>query len=96
MAGRFARQGIPPMIHRLKTLPQYWDAVERGEKMFEVRRNDRAYQKGDAVELVRLDDRFQRFPDETKILRFRIGYVLQGGQFGIEPGYCVLQLERMV
>jgi hypothetical protein len=26
-------------------------------------------------------------------LRFKIGWILQGGQFGIEPGYIVFQLE---
>lgn len=41
------------MTHELKTLPQYWDAVQRGEKTFEVRRDDRGFQKGDVLELVR-------------------------------------------
>ena len=39
--------------HRLKTWPQYWDAVASGDKTFEVRRDDRGFQKGDIVELVR-------------------------------------------
>lgn len=39
--------------HRLKTWPQYWDAVHSGDKTFEVRRDDRGFQKGDIVELVR-------------------------------------------
>ena len=26
---------------------------------------------------------------------FRIGFVLRGGQFGIEPGYVVFQLEPL-
>jgi|CXWL01.1.fsa_nt_gi hypothetical protein len=43
------------MTHELKTLPQYWDAVQRGEKTFEVRRDDRGFQKGDVLELVRHD-----------------------------------------
>ena len=28
------------MTHELKTIPQYWDAVKRGEKTFEVRRDE--------------------------------------------------------
>lgn len=41
-------------VHELKTWPTYWDAVERGEKLFEVRENDRFFQAGDVVELIRL------------------------------------------
>lgn len=93
--------------HKLKTLPPYWDAVRRGEKTFEVRRDDRGFQKGDILELIRhaggyesnialrndLPDTFGpggRYDKETCTLRFRITYVLTGGQFGIEPGYVVL------
>ena len=28
------------MIHALKTLPEYFEAVVKGEKLFEVRKND--------------------------------------------------------
>lgn len=38
------------MIHKLKILPCYFIAVERGDKKFEIRRNDdRGFQKGDTV-----------------------------------------------
>ncbi len=42
-------------VHELKTYAVYWDAIERGEKPFEVRRNDRLYQAGDTVRLLRMD-----------------------------------------
>lgn len=81
--------------HRLKTIGIYWDAVASGEKTFEVRVNDRAFQTGDTLELVRLtedgfyDTDMNRKP---KVIVKRITYLLQGGQFGIEPRYCVLGL----
>lgn len=90
--------------HELNTWPTYWDAVARGEKLFEVRRNDRFFQAGDVVELIRLTlDKATASYDldygddgrgfgEQKKLRFRIGPILQGGQFGIEPGFCVFSL----
>ena len=34
------------MTHELKTLPKYFDAIVVGEKTFEVRRDDRGFQKG--------------------------------------------------
>ena len=39
--------------HKLKCWPVYFDAIERGEKNFEVRRDDRGFQKGDIIELQR-------------------------------------------
>lgn len=92
--------------HILKTHPAYFDAIERGDKTFEVRRDDRGFQKGDVLVLQRtredrthdvdwdphhkpkLGDRMRA----RKELRRRIGYILTGGQFGIEPGHVVMQL----
>lgn len=39
--------------HILKTWDVYWDAIERGEKLFEIRRDDRGFQKGDILILRR-------------------------------------------
>jgi hypothetical protein len=86
--------------HELKTLPQYWDAVARGDKTFEVRKDDRGFQKGDIVRLIRVHPTM-RTPEldyqgrPYKILDRRIKWILTGGQFGIEPGYVVLQLEDL-
>lgn len=81
--------------HVLKTLSEYWDAVERGEKTFEVRRDDRGFQRGDTVVLARSDRLASGAVFEThKRLRFTIGWILTGGQFGIEPGYVVFSLHK--
>lgn len=74
------------MTHKLKTLPEFWDAVKSGEKTFEVRRNDRNFMVGDTLELIRHAD------SDERIITCEITYVLTGGQFGIEPGYSVLGL----
>ena len=84
--------------HVLKTSATVWDAVESGEKRFEVRRNDRFFQRGDSVILQRFDSDGTYTPKDgvrwsTCDLKFTIGWMLQGGQFGIEPGYIVFQLE---
>jgi hypothetical protein len=87
-----------PKEHILKTVGTIWDAVESGQKRFEVRKNDRFFQSGDIVILRRLSSHGYCTPGDggrfsTKDLRFTIGWILQGGQFGIEPGYIVFQLE---
>lgn len=86
-------------IHELKTSPVYWDAVARGDKTFEVRRDDRGFQKGDILHLVRSeylpDARNPTYGNKAaSTLVRRIKWILTGGQFGIEPGYVVLQLEH--
>lgn len=84
--------------HTLKTLERYWDAVADGRKTFEVRKNDRAFQTGDILVLEKWDNDGRYYRTEPgdafkpMKLRKRITYLLQGGQFGIEPGYCVLGL----
>jgi len=41
--------------HELKIWPQYYEAVANGSKTFELRKNDREFQKGDEVVLKEYD-----------------------------------------
>ena len=86
--------------HVLKTFPVYFDAIKRGEKNFDVRRDDRGFQKGDVLVFQRLNDEFAEWRVDTDLdgnvrheIRKRIAYVLTGGQLGIEPGYVVMALK---
>jgi hypothetical protein len=87
-------------VHELKTLPQYWDAIASGAKTFEVRRDDRGFQRGDFLRLLKMRKRqlgsyeveYDTKGEPRYTLVRRITYVLTGGQFGIEPGYVVLGL----
>ena len=90
--------------HTLKCWPQYWDAIERNEKRFDVRRDDRGFQKGDIVRLQKYDPTPYELAGKTQVRGYvrhisdnspwtierKIKYILTGGQFGIEPGYVVL------
>lgn len=85
--------------HTLKTIDYCWDAVESGEKTFEIRRNDRGYQRGDIVCLEKIDDRGNYVADPAqgsfsrrKIER-KIGFMLIGGQFGIAADHVLFSLE---
>lgn len=76
--------------HRLKTHTKYFDRVLFGVKTFEVRLNDRDFQTGDTLILEDYDPDTKQYSGRE--LTYNIGYVLNGGQFGIEQGYCVLAL----
>lgn len=39
------------MVHELKTLPEYFQAVKEKRKPFEVRKNDRNFKVGDSLYL---------------------------------------------
>lgn len=86
--------------HHLKTHPKYFDAVARGEKTFEVRKNDRDFQPGDVVVLQRWDpdtrdySRLRAKMDKTppyEDLVFDVGFVLPGNFFG-EDNWCAFSL----
>lgn len=92
--------------HELKVATAYFDALASGEKNFEVRRDDRGFQRGDVLVLRRYGKSFSSaigafqylrgtsncMASEADTVRRRITYVLTGGQFGIEPGFVVLGL----
>ena len=80
------------MIHDLKTIPEIWDKVDAREKNFEVRFDDRGYKVGDILRLFRSTS--PDFQKENFIHR-RVTYILQGGQFGIEPDYVVMGLGEV-
>lgn len=74
------------MIHDLKTLPQYYDAVVAKSKTFELRKNDRGFAVGDFLNL-------QRLPEMTETHLVEVTYVLEGGIYGLDPEYCILGIK---
>ncbi len=49
------------MLHHLKTLPEYFQAVIDGRKPFEIRKDDRGFKSGDRVELKEFEG-YQEIP----------------------------------
>lgn len=80
--------------HELKTWTEYFDAVLAGKKTFEVRKNDRDFHEGDILLLNKWDNVKNEYAGSQTA--FTITYVLKGGQFGIEEGYCVLGLKPIL
>lgn len=83
------------MEHELKILPQYFAAVKSGEKTFELRKNDRGYEVGDTLLLKKFvlrEEPKKSYYTGDKIIK-EISYILEGGQYGLEEGCCVLGLK---
>ncbi len=82
------------MVHKLKTWPEYFLLMEKGEKNFELRKNDRGFKAGHKLILEEYDPLTKSYTGQ--ILHKKISYVLQGtcGEtFGLKAGYCVLALQ---
>lgn len=78
--------------HYLKTWPVYYGRCVSGQKPFEVRKNDRDFQTGDILVLQEYDPEEDVFTGQET--HFEVTYVLHGGQFGVEPGFCVMGISN--
>lgn len=80
--------------HKLKCWTPYYLAIVAGDKKFDVRRDDRGFQKGDFVLLEQFDPKKLKYVTSSNGHRYsiekEIKYILTGGQFGIEPSYVIL------
>jgi hypothetical protein len=81
------------MRHELKTWSVYFQAVRDGRKTFEVRKHDRPFEVGDILLLLCYDPIGQEYSGASCEVVVR--YILEGGKFGIEPGYCVMGIEKL-
>ena len=75
--------------HELKTWPTGFEALIRGIKPFELRRNDRDFRVGDILKLreffVETDEYSGRF------IRARVLYITEHGVFpGLEEGFVIM------
>ena len=77
--------------HRLKTWPEYYNAIIRGDKSFEVRRNDRGFETGDVVELMEWNPATKQYTGRSTT--FEIGFIIDS-DFGLQSGFCAFSLKR--
>ena len=77
--------------HRLKTWCEYFELVKKGEKNFELRKNDRNFKSNDILILQEYDPNKSEYTGRE--LTKKVGYILEGGQFGLEEGFVILQLK---
>ena len=75
------------MHHNLKLRIEYADAVLDGSKCFEIRENDRGFQKGDTVKYQTVDREGNHVPHPVEDPLYEITYVLPS--FHVTDGWVV-------
>lgn len=72
-------------VHHIKLGESFFEEVERGEKTFELRKNDSDYKKGDILEMMEFKDG----KNTGRTVRVLVTYILT--EFtGLEEGYCIM------
>ena len=82
--------------HHLKLRIEFCDDVVSGVKSFEIRKNDRGFQRGDRIvfQAVERDGiNVYECPHEINNLIFEITYMLNG--YGLENGYLALAIKNV-
>lgn len=89
-------KGASVRTHELKCWLPFFQAILDGDKTFEVRKNDRGFQKGDVLRLREFDPTAKYLTDGGRYtgrdFPMVVAYVLSGFD-GIEDGYVVMGLR---
>lgn len=83
-------------IHEVKIYESYADAVLSGDKTFEIRYNDRGFQKGDRLKFQVVEDGNHAFDLKSHGLNdkeFEITYVHSG--LGMADGFVALAIRAV-
>lgn len=76
--------------HELKTEKELFQCIVSGEKTFETRLNDRAFQKNDILILYEYDSIESKYSGRYCI--YIVSYIIPGGNYGIQNGYVVMSI----
>lgn len=80
-------------IHELKTWPDSFELVWRGEKPYELRKNDRGFKVGDAVRLREWDPGDEVYSGRELLMP--ITCITPGGRFELPDHLCILGLGEV-
>lgn len=78
-------------IHKLKIKEDFANAILVYEKRFEIRKNDRGFQRGDLVEFIAVDENGCELQHNINSYQFEITYVMNG--YGLKNGYVVFGID---
>lgn len=73
--------------HYLKTETEYYQAVEKGIKRFELRKNDRDFK---IFDILYLEETINGIYTGRKLPPIEIKCILHGGKYGLDKNYCIL------
>lgn len=76
------------MVHSLKIAPKYFEKVVSKEKSFEVRYNDRNFQVGDILKLMK----YTEGSYTGRSVYVKVTYILRDFE-GLQPNFVVLSIE---
>lgn len=82
------------MTHALKTWPEFYKAIESGDKTFELRRMDRPFKVGDTLLLQEYDPKKSEYTG--KEIKRTVTYLLHGdvNKFGLFADFCVMSIKE--
>jgi hypothetical protein len=89
-----ARGGV--MRHELKTDPEVFQAVLRGEKLFEIRFDDRGFMVGDHLLLIETEFTGEEMKAGKPLVYtgdaydFEVNYILRGPIYGLKEGWVIM------
>lgn len=81
------------MIHELKILPEYFNAVLSGEKTFEIRKCDRPFSKGDLLALNEFDPVHTIYTGNSCLVY--VDYILSNADY-CKSGYVVMSIKPCI
>jgi hypothetical protein len=87
------------MNHELKSWPRFFSRVVAGEKVHELRRNDRAYSVGDILTLREFDPEMQRYSGRRA--RVMVTYLTSEectcaeSEHALAPGFVIMSIRLL-
>lgn len=87
------------MTHNIKIKKTFVEPILKGEKTFEIRKNDRGYQKGDRIRFTVVDASLfesrkeQAYRQAIEQRVYEITYVLNG--WGLEPDFVAFGIREV-
>ena len=77
--------------HKLKIMPEYFEAIIKGSKYYEIRKDDRDFEEEDILIL----QEFEKGQYTGRFTKRRITHVLRNvKEYGLEDGYCILSIDE--
>lgn len=81
-------------IHFLKIVSEHYEAVDKGIKKAELRKNDRGFKVGDYMVLQEIYAKHPHLYTGRQLL-CRITHILTDRQFGgLQEGYCIISFDK--